>query len=88
MSAEIPLQNPSVFRSIENCAPGFQFADPSRRFTRVQLGHAPIVDVLTASHGIGEVDFPIVSIVHIREGGRNATFCHDRVRFAKERFAN
>jgi hypothetical protein len=54
----------------------------------VQLGHAPIVHVLTASHCIGEMDFPIVPIVHISKGRRNATFCHDRVRLAEKRFAN
>src|SRR5437868_3520101 len=86
MSAEISLQDPAVLGAIENGAPCFQFTHSSGRFARVQLGHAPIVHILTAAHGISEMDFPIVPIVYVGEGGGNAAFCHDGMRLAEKRF--
>jgi len=54
----------------------------------VQLGHAPIVDVLAAAHGVSEVHAPVVAIVDVAEGRGHAPFGHDRVRFAEERLAD
>src|SRR5256885_12007473 len=48
MAAEIALQNASVGRAVEHRAPRFQFMNPRRRFLGVQLGHAPIVEILPA----------------------------------------
>ena len=88
VAAKISLQNAAVLRAIENRAPRFQFAHAIGRFLGVQLGHAPVVDVLAAAHRVGEMDFPIVAIVHIRQRRRDAAFGHDGVRFAEKRFAN
>jgi hypothetical protein len=57
-------------------------------FLCVQLGHAPVVDVLTAAHRVGEMHFPTVAVIHIAHRRRHATFGHDRVRLAQQRFAN
>ena len=54
----------------------------------MQLRHAPIVDVLPAAHRVGEMHFPIVAIVDIRQRGRDSAFGHDGVRFAEQTFAN
>jgi hypothetical protein len=50
--AEVALQNLAVFRSVEQRAPCFQFADALRRFLCMQLRHAPVVQVLAAAHGV------------------------------------
>jgi hypothetical protein len=63
--AEVALQDPPVRRPIEDGAPRFELPHAVRRFLRVDLGHAPVVDVLAAAHRVGEVDLPIVAIVHI-----------------------
>ena len=88
VSAEIALQDAAIGRAVEHCSPGFQLAHTRGGFLRVQLGHAPVIDILPAAHGIGEMDFPIVPVVHIGQRGGDAAFGHDRVGFAKERLAN
>ncbi len=82
VAAKISLQNPPVFRAIEDRAPGLEFAHPGRRFAGVQLGHAPIVDVLPAPHGVGEMNLPVVAIVDVGERGRDPALGHDGMRFA------
>ena len=54
----------------------------------MQLGHSPIVHVLPAAHGVREVDFPVVAIIHVRQRGSDAALGHHRVSFAEKRFAN
>ena len=88
MAAEISLQDAAVLRAIEHRAPCFQFAHAIGRFLGVQFRHAPLVDVLAAAHGIGEMDLPIVAIVHIGERSGDPSLGHDRVRFAEQTFAN
>ena len=84
MAAEISLQNAAIFRAIENRAPGFELAHPLRRFLGVQLRHPPIVDVLPAAHRVGEMDLPVVAVVHVGERGRDAALGHHGVRFAEQ----
>ncbi len=88
MSAEVALQNAAVGGAVEQRAPGFQFAHARRRFLGVQLGHARIVQILAAAHGVGEMDAPVVAIVHIAHGSRHAAFRHHGVGFAEQRFAD
>ena len=88
VTAKISLQNAAVFRAIEDRAPGLEFAHPSGRFLGVQLGHPPIVDVLPAAHRVGEMDLPVVAVVHVGERGGDPAFRHHGVRFAEQRFAN
>ena len=88
MAAEIALRNFSFLRAVKHRAPGFEFVDARRRFLRVQFGHAPVVDVLAAAHRVGEMDFPVVAVVHVAHRRRHAAFGHDGVRLAEERFAD
>ncbi len=88
MAAEVPLQDPAVLRAVEHRAPGFQFVHAVRRFLGVQFGHAPVVQILPAAHGIGEVDAPVIAVVHIGQRRGHAAFGHHRVRFAEQRLAN
>src|ERR1700724_1276696 len=55
MSAKISLQDAAVFCPIENRTPRFELAHAVGRFLCVQLRHAPLVDVLTAAHRVGEM---------------------------------
>ena len=88
VAAEISLQNPAILCAVEQRTPGFQLAHAVWRFLRVQLGHARLVDVLAAAHRIGEVHFPIVALIDIRQRCGNPALSHHRVRLAKQRFAN
>ena len=86
MAAEVALQNASVGRAIEERAPRFEFSHALRRFLGVQLGHPPVVQVLAAAHGVGEVDAPAVAVIDVGERGGDAAFGHHRVRLAQKRF--
>ena len=65
VAAEIALEDPAVARAVEYRAPGLEFPHAFRRFLRMQLGHAPVVHVLPAAHGVGEVNAPAVAVVDV-----------------------
>ena len=88
MAAEVALEDPAVRGPVEHRAPGLELADAIRRFLRVQLGHPPVVDVLAAAHGVGEVHLPAVAVVDVGERRGDAPFGHDRVRLAEQRLAD
>ena len=88
VAAEVALQDAAVLGAVEHRAPGFQLADAVGRFLGVQLGHAPVVDVLAAAHGVGEMDLPVVAFVHVGQGRGDAALGHDGVRLAQQRFAD
>jgi hypothetical protein len=88
MAAEVALQDAAVAGAIEHRAPRLQLAHAIGRFFRVQFGHPPVVDVLAAAHRVGEVHFPAVAVVDVGERRRDATFRHDGVGFAEQRFAD
>ena len=87
VAAEVALQDAAVRRAIEQRAPRLELADAIRRFLRVQLRHAPVVDVLAAAHRVGEVHLPVVAVVDVGERRRDAAFGHDGVRLAEQRLA-
>src|SRR5688500_15087889 len=82
MTAEIALQDPAIGGAIEDRAPGFELPDAVRRFLRVQLGHAPVVQVLATAHGVGKVDAPAVTVVDVGHGGRRTALGHHGMRLA------
>src|ERR1051326_1709584 len=65
VTAEMSLQNSAILRSVENGAPRLQLPHAIRCFFRVQLGHAPLVHILTAAHCIGEMHLPVVALIDI-----------------------
>src|SRR5918912_793698 len=69
VSSEVPLQNAPILRPVEDSTPRLQFFHAIWSFFGMQLGHAPLIDILAAAHRIGEMDPPIVAIIHIRERG-------------------
>ena len=88
VAAEVALEDAAVGRAIEHRAPGFELADAIGRFLRVELGHAPVVDVLAAAHRVGEVHLPAVAVVVVRHRRGHAAFGHDGVRLAEQRLAD
>ena len=86
--AEVALEDPAVGGAVEQRAPRLQLADPVRRLLRVQLGHAPVVDVLAAAHGVGEVHLPVVAVVHVRQRRRDPALGHHGVRLPQQRLAD
>ena len=88
MPTEVALQNSAVGRAVEERSPRLELAHAIRRFLRVELGHPPVVEVLAASHGVREVDAPVVAVVHVRERGSHAALGHHRVSLAEQRLAD
>ena len=75
-------------RAVEERAPRLELAHAVGRLLRVQLGHPPVVDVLSAAHGVGEVDLPVVAVVDVGQRGGDAALGHDGVRLAEQRLAD
>jgi len=88
MPTEVALQDQAILGAIEQRAPLLELEDAIRRFLRVQLGHAPVVEQLAAAHGVAEVDAPVVLLPHVAERGRDAALGHDRVGLAEKRLAD
>ena len=88
MSTEIALQNLAVRRSVEERAPRLELARTLRRLFRVVLRHTPTVQVLTATHRVGEVNIPAVTLVDIRHRRRHATLGHDGVCLTEKRLTD
>ncbi len=82
--AEIALENLAVASAVEYRAPGFEFSYAFRGFFGVDFGHSPVVHVLPAAHGIGEMNAPAVAIVHVAHRGGHAAFGHHGVRLAEQ----
>ena len=88
MPAEVALQDAAVGRAVEDRAPGLQLAHAIRRFLGVELGHAPVVQVLAAAHRVGEMDPPVVAVVDVAQRRGDAAFGHHGVRLAQQRLAD
>src|SRR5579859_1732360 len=88
VAAESALENRAVIRAIEKRAPLFEFADAVGRFLGVELSHAPVVEKLSAAHGVAEVRLPAVGGIHVGHGGGDSALGHDRVSFSEKGFAN
>ena len=86
--AEVALEDAAVRGAIEQRAPGLQLADPVRRLLGVQLGHAPVVDVLAAAHRVGEMHPPVVAVVHVGQRRRDPALGHHGVRLPQKRLAH
>ena len=54
----------------------------------MKLSHPPVVDHLAASHGVLEMDLPVVLGVDVAQRGGNPALGHDRVRLAEQRLAD
>ena len=81
---EVALQNAAVLCAVEQRAPLLQLAHAVGRLLGVQLGHAPVVEELSAAHGVAEVDHPVVVGVDVGHRRRTAALGHDGVRLAEE----
>ena len=88
VAAEVALQDPAVLGAIEDRAPRLELAHAIGRLLRVQLRHAPVVQVLAAAHRVGEVDLPVVALVDVAHRGGHAALGHDGVRLAEQRLAD
>ena len=86
--AEIALENKPFFSTVEKGAPFLQFQHSVRRLLRVNLRHAPVVQQFAATHGIAEVNFPVVFRIDISQGRGDAALGHHGVGLAQEGFAN
>jgi hypothetical protein len=67
MAAEVALIDQSVGGAIEHCAPLFELTHALRGLFRMELCHAPLVQELSATHRVAEMDLPVVAPVHVTE---------------------
>ncbi len=88
MAAEGALQDVAAFGAVEKSAPLFEFTNTIRRFLGMQLRHAPVVQKLSAAHGVAKMSFPTVSGIHIGHGRGDASFGHYGMSFSQKRFAD
>jgi hypothetical protein len=88
VAAEVSLEDLAVLGAVEDRAPGLELADTGGGLFGVELGHAPVVEVLAAAHGVGEVDLPAVAVVDVGHGGGHSAFGHDGVGLAEEGLAD
>ena len=84
VAPEVALEDLPLLGPVEHRAPRFQLPYAIRRFLRVELGHAPTVDVLSAPHGVGEVHLPTIAFIHVGQGRRHAALGHDRMGLPQE----
>ncbi len=84
MPAKIALQNAAIARTIEQGAPGFEFAYTGRSFFGMELGHAPVIQVLTSAHSVSKMNAPAVPVIYIGHGRGYSTLCHYGMCFAKK----
>jgi hypothetical protein len=84
MSTEVPLTDQAFFVPIKNRPPRFQFIDAIRGLFGMELSHTPLVEKLSAAHGITEMHLPMVARVYIAEGRCHPSFSHHGVRFTQE----
>jgi hypothetical protein len=85
---EVALEDAAVLRAIEEGAPLLELVDAVGRFHRVELRHAPLIQVAAALHRVLEVDLPVVLRLDVAERRRHAALGHDGVRLAEERLAD
>ena len=88
MTAEVSLKNPAILRTVKKCAPCLQFAHTIRRLPGMQFGHTEIVEVLAATHCVGEMNLPVVTVIDVGESRGDSAFSHHRVGFAEQRLAD
>ena len=88
VAAEVALADPAVLGAVEQRAVGLQLPHPVGRLLGVQLGHPPVVEELSAAHGVAEVDLPVVLRVGVAHRGRAATLGHHRVGLAEQRLGD
>ena len=88
VTPEVALENPAIGGPVEERSPRLQLPNPIRGLPRVELGHAPVVQVLAAAHRVGEMHLPAVALIHVPQGGGHTALGHDRVRLAEQRLAD
>ncbi len=87
VTAKGALQDLPVLSTIKERSPLLQFPHTFGSFLGMDLRHAPVVEQLAAAHGVTKVSTPVVCGVHVSHRRGDATFRHNRMRFAEERFA-
>ena len=83
VTPKVALQNATIRSSIEYRSPRFKLTHPGWCLARMMLHHAPVAEILSATHCVGEMSLPGIALVCICQRGRNSSFRHDCVRLPK-----
>ncbi len=86
--AERALQDFAVRGAVKKRAPLLELVHSIRRFDRVQLRHAPVVEHFPAAHRVAEMDLPAVRLVDVAHRRGKPALSHHGVRLAKQGFAH
>ena len=84
MPAKVALENATITRTIEYRAPRFELSHPIGGLARMELRHAPVVQVLPAAHRVGKMHAPVVAVIHVGHRRRDAALGHHGVRLAQQ----
>ncbi len=82
VAAKSALQDLSILCAIEQRSPLFELSHTFGSFLGVKLSHAPVVEHLSATHGVAEMCSPVVRRIDVGHGGGDSTLRHHRVGFA------
>ena len=88
VATKVALEDLAVLGAVKERTPLLEFENALGCLLGVQLGHAVVIEVLTAAHGVAKVHHPIVLGVDVTHGGGYAAFGHDRVGLAEQRLGD
>ena len=88
VAADVALQDSPVGRAVEERPPRLELLHAVGRLHRVELRHAPLIEVAAALHRVAEVDLPVVLRLDVAERRRHPALGHHRVGLAEERLAD
>ena len=86
--AEVALGDQALARTVEEGAPLLQLEYAVGGLLRVQLRHPPVVEHLSAAHGVAEMHPPAVLGPLVAHGGGDPALGHDRVGLAEQGLAD
>ena len=88
VGAERSLVDTALAGAVEDGTPALELQHPLGGLLGEELDHPPVVDVLAALPGVGEVEFPVVVVVDVAKRRRDPALGHDRVGLAEQRLAD
>ena len=88
VTAEVTLQDPAIGCAVKDRSPLLELHDPVGGFLGVQLSHPPVVEHLSATHRVAEMNLPVVVFPDVAHGGGDAALSHDRVGLAEQALAD
>src|SRR5438128_9207735 len=84
MPSKRALQNLTLAGAIKQSTPLLQFTYTVWRLLRMNLGHTPVVQKLSAAHGVAKMRAPVIGLVNVCHRRCDSALSHNGVRFAQQ----